>query len=300
MISFDQYFFKESSTRKWLELLRGNQNMKDFAYSGTAAFILEHGYEYKSQEWTKEDDNLLNRVLSTLKADTCIDQSKRCYLNAQIIAVKAAELGIPIRYCEGFADSLNGLPLEHAWIVIGDPANPEESKVIDFTWQMNNEGGAVKGVIPDGWSYIGVPLPASEITKRGYGTEDSIESSPLIDDWSARWPLLKKRFKGDIVNEINIQDEEDDEAEFISLYPDNWDKVYPIMRKAVTSKAWASSWANSFLNAADPKIGGPDEAIKANPNFKNWTTIHFQSLWDDVWHIYTDQGSLEDNGIRRL
>ena len=282
MISFDQYFFKESSTTQWLEYLRNNQKMEGMAYSGPAAFILEHGKKYESQELTEDEMELLKNVLQTQDRW----KMKQCFYNAQCIASSSND---SIKYCEGYADSL-GLPMEHAW-------NTINGKVIDMTWKMNNDNKPVLGVIPDGWEYIGVELPVSLV----YDLHDKTgHASPLIADWENGFPLLKKRFKGNVVNELNIQDEEDDEAEFISLYPDNWDKVYPIMRKAVTSKAWASSWSNSFLNAADPKIGGPDEAIKTNPNFKNWTTIHFQSLWDDVWYVYTDQGSLEDNGIRRL
>ena len=255
--------------------------MEGMAYSGPAAFILEHGKKYESQELTEDEMELLKNVLQTQDRW----KMKQCFYNAQCIASSSND---SIKYCEGYADSL-GLPMEHAW-------NTINGKVIDMTWKMNNDNKPVLGVIPDGWEYVGVELPVSLV----YDLHDKTgHASPLIADWENGFPLLKKRFKGNAVNETNIPD---DEAEFTEISaPHNWDEVHPIMLQAVTDKSWAQSWANSFLNAADSKNRGPEpDLIKAMPMFRDWTTIDFQFLWDHIWHVYTDQGSLEDHGIRRL
>ena len=178
MISFDQYLFRETSTEKWLEYLRSNQRIEGMAYSGPAAFILEHGKKYESQELTDDETDLLKKVL-LIKSRW---QKKQCFYNAQCIASASNNT---IRYCEGFADSL-GLPMEHAW-------NTINGKVIDMTWKMNNDDDPILGVIPEGWEYIGVELPVDLITKMH---EVTGKAHPLITDWENGFPLLKKQFKG--------------------------------------------------------------------------------------------------------
>jgi hypothetical protein len=176
MHSFREHYqvLQEGSVVDFLEMLRKNQNMKGMAYGGPADFILKHGQEYKSAKLTDEELDMLKNVLSR----QCSYKVKQCFYNAQSIGLTGT-----IGYCEGYADSLGGIAMEHAW-------NTINGKVIDMTWKMNNKGKPVLGTIPAGWEYFGVELP-NKLVNKMWSTG---KSGPLISDWENGFPLLLQAF----------------------------------------------------------------------------------------------------------
>ena len=178
MTNFKDYYQlvqEGQSTVEFLQMLQKNQKMKGMAYGGPADFILKHGKQYESAELTPEEMDILKDVLQR----QCNYKVKQCFYNAQSIGLA----GI-IGYCEGYADSL-GLPMEHAW-------NTINGKVIDMTWRFGNGGKPVLGIIPAGWEYYGVELPANIVRKQW----SKGESQPLITNWEDGFPLLKNAFEG--------------------------------------------------------------------------------------------------------
>jgi len=163
------------------------QTPGEYHYSTPADFVLQHGYEFESQQLTEEELATLESTLDRL----CHYKTKQCYYNASQVTLMNPE----IKYVEGFS-RFQGIPFPHAW-------NSINNKIVDVTIKHASGSGMpfgkghepILGIIPAGVAYFGVELSRELITNR-FGKMNAGERwTPFIDDYTNHWPLLKKQFK---------------------------------------------------------------------------------------------------------
>lgn len=163
--------------------MNGNQ-LKDFHYQSLEEFFIKHGTFYKSQTMSKEEMDLLKRLIKYKNKY----KPKECFYNAQSIAQE----NLKILYVEGFLFS-GFFPIQHGW-------NTLNGKVIDFTMKHANGGNPILGIIPNGWEYFGIPLSTLRIFKLW---SDHGMSMPLVDNHLTEYELLRKPFNQEEEMEYN-------------------------------------------------------------------------------------------------
>ena len=163
------------------------QTPGEYHYSTPADFVLQHGYEFESQQLTEEELDTLKSTVSSL----CRYEVKKCYYNASQVTLTNPE----IKYVEGFY-RIHDIPLQHAW-------NSINNKIVDVTIKRSagsdmpfgEEHTPILGIIPADMAYFGVELSRELITNRFGKMDTGDQWTPFIDDWSNKWPLLKKQFE---------------------------------------------------------------------------------------------------------
>jgi len=155
------------------------QTPGEYHYSTPADFVLQHGYEFESQQLTEEELATLQSTLDRL----CSYKIKQCYYNASQVTLMNPE----IKYVEGFSQA-HGIPFPHAW-------NSINNKIVDVTIKQTSDAEPILGIIPAGSAYFGVELSRELITNRFGKMNAGDQWTPFIDDYTNSWPLLKKQFK---------------------------------------------------------------------------------------------------------
>lgn len=155
-----------------------------FHYLGGEDFVLDRGSPYISKALTAAEVRI---VLAAIRnCPTKRFQLGHCYHNAQMLAVY--DPSEELAYCEGWAISICGLPVLHAWLELN-------GKVVDMTWQTTSAnhkgrwGTRVFGVIPEGWAYYGVSFDTESLLIR-LGRIKA--TGPLLDDVAYGFPLFQE------------------------------------------------------------------------------------------------------------
>lgn len=149
---------------------------------GPMHFVLERGRKYESAKLTEDEAAQLQSAIECATAmGVDVREFKQCYANAQRLVQMCPE-GV-LTYCEGYAVGRAAIPVMHGWVTLND-------KVIDLTWRPET-----RGVIEDGLEYFGVEFPAEVVVRKWLATE---MAGTLIDDFDARWPMLKLRPDQDV------------------------------------------------------------------------------------------------------
>lgn len=138
------------------------------------AYVLANGHEGVSKRLTKKE-----RAIYDACAQGRNLRQKECFLNAFELLI--SDTTDTVQYVEGYF-AFHRIPvlIEHAWIEIN-------GKTIDPTI-VHDDGSKAMGIIPEGVSYFGVPIPKIRVFARAFAME---MSGPIIDDMDNQWPLLR-------------------------------------------------------------------------------------------------------------
>lgn len=140
---------------------RAARPRRGFEYASLPEALLSEGTAFPYEPYTPDEEELLLGVFGEIGRPW---RPKRCFYNAQWIAIEDCRLG----YAEGYVLRL-GLPLalEHGWNFI-----PGSGKPVDVTLQGAGEketcdpGALVARAVRNlENAYLGVPIPKDEVRK---------------------------------------------------------------------------------------------------------------------------------------
>lgn len=181
----------------------------DYVYSSAADYVLDRG------EWMSSDTPLTSAEFDQLTQAAVgvyairgaeFGALKTCFDSSMLLACEDTD----IRYCEGFAVAGSGLPVPHAWNMLGD-------KLIDLTRSLRPEAvddylagkppqrdlrDRVLGVVPEGWEYLGVSFSRQDVLDY---IDASEQTGSLIDDYPRRHPLYRQARRGHSPAPIPLQ-----------------------------------------------------------------------------------------------
>jgi hypothetical protein len=106
----------------------------------------------------------LNFIPAPLPANIERGIPKECFRNAALLALETG-----LTYCEGYANSSLGIPLEHAWVI------NQAGEVIDNTWR------------DVGLEYFGVPFNRVYLER----ALDAQDHYGIINAYSTGFPLFR-------------------------------------------------------------------------------------------------------------
>ena len=145
------------------------------------SFILNKGQLFTSQELTPAERDLASDLPWKQH------KPKDCFRNAQTSVLTPTHWG-SLKYVEGYVCPKTPMPVLHAWLTLN-------GKVIDTTLrtESNDNTRRVYGLIPMDWEYYGLELPVTEIF---HVYEHHKTHISIIDDFTCRWPFIRKNLTG--------------------------------------------------------------------------------------------------------
>ena len=176
-----------TNVRSYIETLDKTFTRKPpegYKYSSQHNFLMGEGREFKGGEFTPEEIKTIRSVIENMSSALRV---KECYRNAYLLAEMGEKEGFV--YAEGMA--AGPIPVDHAWVVFN-------GKPVDATWRAvkdtrrdTNQKAILDRIVKNAAteSYFGIEAPIKYVRQRVFATRRHLS---IIDDYDARWPLLKK------------------------------------------------------------------------------------------------------------
>ena len=154
-----------------------------YKYGSQHEFLLAEGREFEQGEFTSDEIETIRSVIENMSSAFRV---KECYRNAYLLAEMGEKEGF--MYAEGMA--AGPIPVDHAWVTLnGKPVDPTWRDIKDKRRDTNPKAildRIIKNAAKE--QYFGIAAPLKYVRQRTFATRRHLS---IIDDYDARWPLLK-------------------------------------------------------------------------------------------------------------
>lgn len=164
----------------------GRNKPKGYKYDSMYSAVLAEGCAFSDEPLTADDESELVKALRPyLKLSH--PKVRECFSNALRLAIAAREVGVTLKYAEGFGEHL--IHTGHAWGAF-------RGRPIDVTWREHSRDGrfSIEAVLERirynirSSAYVGFVVPLDYVRKlvvsKGYYCS-------VLDNFEDRWPFVR-------------------------------------------------------------------------------------------------------------
>lgn len=164
----------------------GRNRPEGYKYDSMYAAVLGEGCAFSDEPLTADDESELVKVLRPYLR-LSHPKVRECFSNALRLAIAAKEVGVGLKYAEGYGEHL--IHTGHAWTAF-------RGRAIDVTWREKHDDKRwnVEAVLERirynirSSAYVGVVVPLDYVRRlvvsKGYYCS-------VVDNFEDRWPFVR-------------------------------------------------------------------------------------------------------------